>query len=80
MFFTVPEDARWNAERQAVKLGRDRRVAWRGPGPAAGFPAPTAGAPTPKQCVEAFYLQRTRFESIAERKLARRLSLGAPKP
>jgi hypothetical protein len=28
--------------------------------------------PTPQRCVEAFYLQRTRFESIAERKLRRR--------
>ena len=28
--------------------------------------------PTPEKCVEAYYLQRTRFESIAERKLRRR--------
>jgi CheY-like chemotaxis protein len=28
--------------------------------------------PTPERCVEAYYLQRTRFESIAERKLRRR--------
>ena len=28
--------------------------------------------PTPERCVEAHYLQRTRFESIAERKLRRR--------
>jgi hypothetical protein len=28
--------------------------------------------PTPERCVEAYYLQRTRFESIAERKLHRR--------
>jgi hypothetical protein len=28
--------------------------------------------PTPEGCVEAYYLQRTRFESIAERKLRRR--------
>jgi hypothetical protein len=25
--------------------------------------------PTPERCVEAYYFQRTRFESIAERKL-----------
>jgi hypothetical protein len=25
--------------------------------------------PTPERCVEAYYLQRTRFESMAERKL-----------
>jgi len=28
--------------------------------------------PTPERCVDAYYLQRTRFESIAERKLRRR--------
>ena len=28
--------------------------------------------PTPEKCVEAYYFQRTRFESIAERKLRRR--------
>jgi hypothetical protein len=28
--------------------------------------------PTPEKCVETYYLQRTRFESIAERKLRRR--------
>ena len=28
--------------------------------------------PTPERCVEAYYLQRTRFESIAQRKLRRR--------
>ena len=28
--------------------------------------------PTPARCVEAYYLQRTRFERIAERKLRRR--------
>ena len=28
--------------------------------------------PTPERCVEAYYLQRTQFESIAEQKLRRR--------
>jgi hypothetical protein len=28
--------------------------------------------PTPQRCIEAYYLQRTRFESIVERKLRRR--------
>ena len=28
--------------------------------------------PTPERCVEAYYLQRTRFASTAERKLRRR--------
>ena len=29
-------------------------------------------APAPERCLEAYHLQRTRFESIAERKLRRR--------
>jgi hypothetical protein len=29
--------------------------------------------PTPERCVEAYYLQRTRFERIAERKLRHRV-------
>ena len=28
--------------------------------------------PTPERCVQAYYLQRTRFERVAERKLRRR--------
>jgi hypothetical protein len=70
MFFTFPDDARWNAERQAVEFGVEigeyrgvvrvpRRV----------FQGLLSERPTPERCVEAYYLQRTRFESIAERKL-----------
>src|SRR3984893_10245375 len=73
MFFTFPDDGRWNAERQAVEFGVEigeyrgvvrvpRRVCqglW-------------SERRTPERCVEAYYLQRTRFESIAERKLRRR--------
>ena len=73
MFFTFPDDARWNAERQAVEFGVEigeyrgvvrvpRRV----------FQGLLSERPTPERCVEAYYLQRTRFESIAERKLRRR--------
>ena len=73
MFFTFPEDARWNAESQAVEFGVEigeysgvvrvpRRV----------FQRLLPEQPTPERCVEAFYLQRTRFESIAEGKLRRR--------
>jgi hypothetical protein len=74
MFFTFPEDARWNAERQAVEFGVvigeyegvvrvPRRV----------FQRLLPERPTPERCVEAYYLQRTCFERIAERKLRRRL-------
>jgi hypothetical protein len=73
MFFTFPEDARWNDEQQAVQFGVEigeyrgvvrvpRRV----------FQRLLPERPTPERCVESYYLQRTRFESIAERKLRRR--------
>ena len=63
MFFSFPEDAHWNAERQAVEFGVEiGGVPWGGPGPAARVPTPVAP----------YYLQRTRFESIAEGKLRRR--------
>jgi hypothetical protein len=73
MFFTFPDDGRWNAERQAVEFGVEigeyrgvvrvpRRV----------FQGLLSERLTPERCVEAYYLQRTRFESIAERKLRRR--------
>jgi hypothetical protein len=43
----------------------------RGPGPTERVPAVPARAAHPERCVEACYLQPTRFESIAERKLRR---------
>jgi hypothetical protein len=63
MFFTFPDDARWSAERQAVEFGVEigeyrgvvrvpRRV----------FQRLLPETPTPERCVEAYYLQRTRFE------------------
>ena len=72
MFFIFPEDAHWNAEQQAVEFGVEigeyrgvvrvpRRV----------FQRLLPERPT--LSAEAYYLQRTRFESVAERKLRRRL-------
>ena len=66
-------DARWNVEHQVVEFGVEigeyrgvvrvpRRV----------FQRLLPERPTPERCVEAYYRQRTRFESIAERKLRRR--------
>ena len=62
-----PEDARWNAERQAVEFGVEIgeysgvvRV------PPRMFQRLLPERPTPERCIEAYYLQRTRFESIAE--------------
>ena len=72
MFFTFPEDARWNADRQAVDAGRDRRVPRRGSGGRRVFQRLLPERPTLERCVEAYYLQRTRFESIVERNLHRR--------
>jgi hypothetical protein len=73
MFFIFPEDATWNTELQAVEFGVEigeyrgvvrvpRRV----------FQRLLPEWPTPERCIEAYYLQRTRFESIAERKARRR--------
>ena len=73
MFFAFPDDARWNAERQAVgfgvEIGEYRGVVRV---PRRVFQRLLSEQPTPERCVEAYYLQRTRFESIAERKLRRR--------
>jgi hypothetical protein len=73
MFFTFPDDARWNAERQAVEfgvaIGEYEGVVRVGRGVFRRF---IDGAVTPERCVEAYHLQRTRFECIAERKLRNR--------
>jgi hypothetical protein len=73
MFFTFPEDARWNPERSAVEFGIGvgeyegvvrvpRRV----------FQGLLNDAPTPERCLEAYHLHRTRLELIAERKVRHR--------
>ena len=73
VFFTFPEDARWNADRDAVEfsvlLGEYQgtvRIARK------IFQRLLDQPPTPERCLEAFHLQRTRFEMIVERKLRRR--------
>ena len=73
VFFTFPEDARWNAERDAVEFSvlvgeyqGTARIARR------IFQRLLDQSPTPERCLEAFHLQRTRFEMIVERKLRRR--------
>lgn len=73
MFFTFPEDARWNDERQAVgfgvAIGEYEGVVWV---PRRVFQHLVPESPSPERCLEAYHLQRTRFERIAERKLRRR--------
>src|SRR3954463_3027824 len=73
MFFSFPEDARWDPARHAVEFGA-------GLGGYAGvvrvprqvFRRFIDGAVTPERCLEAYHLQRTRFELVAERKLRNR--------
>jgi hypothetical protein len=73
VFFTFPEDARWNPECSAVEFGIgvgeyegvvrvSRRV----------FQRLLDQQPTPERCLEAYHLDRTRLELIAERKVRRR--------
>ena len=73
MFFTFTDDARWNADRQAVEfsveIGEYRGVVRV---PRHVFQRLLPERPTPERCIEAYYLQRTRFESIVVRKLRRR--------
>jgi Protein of unknown function (DUF1488) len=73
MFFSFPEDASWNEERDAVEFGV-------GIGEYEGvvriprhvFRRFINGPVTPERCLEAYHLQRTRLELIVERKLRRR--------
>ena len=73
MLFSFPEDARCNADMQAVEFGV-------GVGECEGvvrvprqvFRRFLECAVTAERCVEAYHLQRTRFERIAERKLRNR--------
>jgi hypothetical protein len=73
VFFTFPEDARWNRERIAVEFGVEigeyrgvvrvpRRV----------LQQLLGDTPTPERCVEAYHLHRPRLELIVERKIRRR--------
>ena len=73
MFFTFPKDAHWNTDRQAVEF-RVETGEYRGVVrvPRRVFQRILPERPTPARCAEAYYLQRTRFESIAERNLRRR--------
>ncbi len=73
MFFTFPEDARWNSDREAVEYSvilepyeGTVRIARR------VFQRLFDQSPTPERCIEAFHLKRTSFEQIAERQVPRR--------
>lgn len=73
LFFEFPEDARWNDERDCVEFSVLLRP-YEGivRVPKRVFQGLLDQRPTPEACMEAFHLQRTRFEIIVERKLRRR--------
>jgi hypothetical protein len=73
MFFTFPEGAAGTPSSRRWSLG-SRSASTKA---LSGFGGGCSNAyclsgTTPERCVEAYYLQRTRFESVAERKLRRR--------
>ncbi len=77
MFFSFPEDARWNPDLRAVEFGvgiGEYEGVVRVPGDV--FRRFIDGAVTPEKFLEAYHLQRTRFELITERKLRRRQLAG----
>jgi Protein of unknown function (DUF1488) len=73
MFFSFPDDARWDSDQCCVVFGLAIgeyegvvRVYRR------AFQSLLNESPTPERCLEAYYLHRTRLERIAERKVRRR--------
>src|SRR5437879_13904692 len=73
VFFTFPENARWNPERSAVEFGVSVgeyegvvRI------PRRTFQRILTEGPTPQRCIEAYHLNRVWLERLAERKLRRR--------
>ena len=73
MFFSFPDDARWDSDRCCVAfgiaIGEYEGVVRVYP---RAFQSLLNESPTPERCLEAYYLHRTRLERIAERKVRRR--------
>ena len=77
MIFRFPDNARWNAERDAVEFGI-------GIGEYEGvvrvprhlFRRFIDGSVTPERCLEAYHVERAHFELAAERKLRLRRLTG----
>lgn len=69
VFFTFPEDARWNRDRDRVEfrvqVGEYAGVVRV---PRRVFQTLLTDSPTAERCVRAYYLHRTRLELIAERR------------
>lgn len=74
MFFAFPGLGRWNEDQETVEfdvgIGAYNGVARI---PRAVFRRLLGYMPTPSQCVEAYYRERTAFEVAAENKLRARL-------
>jgi hypothetical protein len=73
MFFRFPPDARWNPVKGVVEFGigiGDYEGIVRVPREVLRHLID--GAVTPEKCVEAYHLQRTCFEGIAEQNVRRR--------
>jgi len=73
LFFEFPEDARWDEDRDAIEfsviLGPYKGMVHVG---RRVFQLLLDQTPTPERCMEAFHVQRTRFELVVERKLRSR--------
>lgn len=71
--FTFPDDAAWNETRSAVEFGIEiGEYQGRVLVPRRVFQALLPMPPLPERCIEAFHLDRPRFERAAARKVERR--------
>jgi uncharacterized protein DUF1488 len=72
-FFTFPEDAHWNPELECVEFSV-AIGAYEGTvrAPAELFRRLLRGPATPEKCLDAYHLQRTRFERAVAAKLKRK--------
>ena len=72
-FFTFPDDACWNDETRAVEFGIEvGEYVGRVSVPRPVFQALLQTSPLPELCVEAYHLERARFERAAARKIEHR--------
>jgi len=71
--FTFPDDASWNEATRAVEFGIEiGEYRGRVSVPRQVFQALLPESPLPERCIEAYHLDRARFERAAERKIERR--------
>jgi hypothetical protein len=72
--FTFPDDAMWNETVRAVEFGiKIGEYSGRVSVPRQVFQALLSTSPLPERCLEAYHLERARFERAAARKITRRL-------